>query len=175
MRTEGEQIVTTMERLYKRRMETPSGCWEWIGARTTAGYGELVVDGKVNYTHRLSWELHNGPIPAELFVLHRCDNPPCFRPDHLFLGTHQINIADKMTKGRHRHGHLYGDDHPARKHPETFLKYGEDHHNARITWAIVREIRASYATSETKASIAKRLGLNRGTVYKIVNQQQWKE
>ena len=160
--------------LYRRSRLTETGCWEWIGARTTAGYGEINRKRRVRYVHRIAWELHHGPIPAGKWVLHRCDNPPCWNPDHLFLGTHRDNVADKMLKGRHRHGHLYGDDHPTRKRPEI-VKRGEHHGMARLTWDIVRQIRACHAAGEIKARIADRFSVNRGTVFKVVNNQQWKE
>ena len=160
--------------LERRSQRTPDGCLVWTGACTKAGYGEINRKGKVRHVHRLAWELNRGPIPSGLLVLHRCDNPPCWNPDHLFLGTHQDNTDDKVAKGRLRHGHLYGDQHPARANP-GYLKRAEDHPAARLTWDAVRAIRAAHAAGETKADLARRFNANRGTIFKIVNNQQWIE
>lgn len=79
-------------------------CWVWTASRFVRGYGALKVDdGPKGYAHRISWELHFGPIPDGLWVLHRCDNPPCVNPAHLFLGTHLDNMADMDAKGRRNH------------------------------------------------------------------------
>lgn len=80
-------------------------CWLWLAATNPSGYGKMSKGGHAAplvAAHRLSWELHYGPVPDGLFVLHRCDNPPCVRPDHLFLGTHDDNMADATAKGRMR-------------------------------------------------------------------------
>ncbi len=76
-------------------------CWEWQGRRYPTGYGR---SGHQVYSHRRSWEITNGPIPRGLHVLHKCDNPPCVRPDHLWLGTHADNMHDRDRKGRDRFG-----------------------------------------------------------------------
>jgi hypothetical protein len=165
-----------IDNIKQRSIQTPTGCWEWNGARTSAGYGEISRGGKVRYVHRLSWEIHRSPIPKGQHVLHRCDNPPCWNPDHLFLGTNQDNTDDKIAKGRMRHGHLYGDQHPARTHPETFLKYGEDHWAARITVTIARQVRADWAGGTMrKVDIARKFNINRGTVHHIIAGKNWKE
>jgi len=75
-------------------------CWEWIGAQTRFGYGQFRSNGIVRGAHRVSWEIHNGPIPGGLWVLHHCDNPSCVRPDHLFIGTRTDNMRDAFRKGR---------------------------------------------------------------------------
>ncbi len=81
------------------RVKKTITCWEWIGP-TYRGYGRLWHRGKTIRAHRASWVIHHGDIPHGMFVCHRCDNPKCVNPDHLFLGTHRDNIDDKVRKGR---------------------------------------------------------------------------
>lgn len=94
----------------------PDGCWLYMGFRKWDGYGWLARkrNGKSSYltAHRYAWILTNGEVPDGLHVLHRCDNPPCCNPAHLFLGTHQDNMADKARKGR------FGTQFPDRVRPE---------------------------------------------------------
>lgn len=86
----------------KVRSDSPQACWEWIGRRLPFGHGHFdVAHGQPMLAHRYSWELVNGTIPDDLCVLHRCDNPPCVNPAHLFLGTRTDNNRDKSAKGRH--------------------------------------------------------------------------
>ena len=76
-------------------------CWEWQGARLPSGYGRYDAPGKIPWTaHRFAWTDRNGPIPPGMLVCHRCDNPPCVRLDHLFLGTTKDNARDMSSKGR---------------------------------------------------------------------------
>ncbi len=75
---------------------------EWQGSRDAMGYGRISVNGQPILTHRVAWELINGPIPNGLYVCHRCDNPPCVTVIHLFLGTNSENQLDSVAKGRHR-------------------------------------------------------------------------
>jgi hypothetical protein len=77
-------------------------CWVWMGGTYPEGYGEIKIDGYVRLAHRVSWEIANGEVPDGLCVLHKCDNPACVRPDHLFLGTKKDNVDDMVNKGRHR-------------------------------------------------------------------------
>jgi len=87
------------------KCEPSPTCWRWTAAQTADGYGQFGVGkGRVVGAHRVSWALTNGPIPAGMNVLHRCDNPPCIRPDHLFLGTNADNSADMVRKHRGRRG-----------------------------------------------------------------------
>lgn len=82
----------------------PDECWEWTGSRQPTGYGRIKISDRVHNTHRVVWALTNGPIPARLQVLHRCDNPPCCNPAHLYLGTIADNMHDRDRKGRSRFG-----------------------------------------------------------------------
>lgn len=80
-----------------------SGCWLWTTYTTSKGYGAFYLKGKNRRAHRASWEIHNGNIPSGFSVLHKCDIPSCVNPKHLFLGTNQDNVDDKVKKGRQSH------------------------------------------------------------------------
>ena len=98
-RTGGGMRKATTERFWGK-VHITNGCWEWAKARDHGGYGRFYT-GTVNVgAHRMAWVLAVGPIPNGLCVLHRCDNPPCVNPDHLFLGTIRDNVHDAMKKGR---------------------------------------------------------------------------
>lgn len=106
------------DRFFSKVVKNPdNGCWEWTGAHGPAGHGQFVVDHKKVVASRFSWELHFGKIPDGMEVCHKCDNPPCVNPEHLFLGTQGDNMRDCSAKGRlnnwnaaktHcKHGHEY--------------------------------------------------------------------
>lgn len=94
--------MSTLERLQIRSHEDENGCWIWGGSINSGGYGSISIDSVLQKTHRVSWAIHNGPIPDGMKVLHKCDNPSCWKPDHLFLGTQQDNVDDMIAKGRYR-------------------------------------------------------------------------
>lgn len=107
-------IKETLEQRFWKKVDKGERCWEWQGARvagteTTRPYGVLFSNRDEErrivlvYAHRLSWQLANG-APGDMDVLHKCDNPLCVNPGHLFLGTAHDNAMDMVSKGRHRGG-----------------------------------------------------------------------
>jgi hypothetical protein len=145
-------------------------CWEWIAARDWDGYGMFSIGIRDVRAHRVSWELHHGPIPAGKEVCHTCDNPSCVNPSHCFLGSTQENTADRVAKKRS----AFGDRNGMRRHPEIVRK-GESAAIVRLTAEQVREIRIEYAKGDTNTYIlAERFGVNASTIQRIVLRRTWK-
>lgn len=135
-------------RFLKKVNNIGGGCWEWGGClydKKGGGYGGFSIGGKPFRAHRIAWVIKNGEIKNGLQVLHKCDNPKCCRPDHLFLGTSTDNMQDCAFKKRntmikHPEKASRGDAHYSRRRPEI-LKRGEDNWNSKITKEDVLEIR----------------------------------
>lgn len=125
----------------------PDSCWQWTFTRCPQGYGR---SGKTT-SHRMVWLVAVGPIPPGLFVCHKCDNPPCCNPAHLFLGTPADNVADMAQKGRNRRG--------------------ERHGRAKLTTRDVLEIRASGESSQV---LGERFGVTRNAVDHVRTGKNWK-
>jgi HNH endonuclease len=154
-------------------------CREWHGSCDEHGYGQMWDGERVVSTHRLVWLASHGSIPDGEGVLHRCDNPPCLEEAHLFTGDHTSNMRDMSAKGRDgftRHPELRprGERHWTRAHPERVLR-GENSGSARLTWALVHEIRRRCATEESRSSIARAFGISRRSGWFIERGEQWRE
>jgi hypothetical protein len=135
------------ERLRARLVATPEGCLEWAGNKTNDGYGQISVKGRMRLTHRFAWELTNGPIPPGICVLHHCDNPPCCEAegtDHLFLGTHAENMADKSAKGRHSEQPV---THCPKNHEYTFDNTGYTNKGSRYCRICARAYSRAYSAA----------------------------
>ncbi len=132
----------------------PDECWLWTAWKDKDGYGRMWLDGKKPQATRVIWASVNGPIPAGLFVLHKCDNPPCVNPAHLFLGTVQDNAEDMMSKGRQSKGEKNG--------------------RAKLTRQQAMDIRANYALCRvTQAELGARYGIPQTQVSRIVRNESW--
>jgi len=101
----GRRHESLSEVLPGNYLVSETGCWNWTKGKMPFGYGVVTFQQKQIRTHRLSWMIHRGKIPAGMCVCHRCDNPSCINPDHLFLGTFGDNNRDMKAKGRMKHNH----------------------------------------------------------------------
>jgi hypothetical protein len=143
----------------------PNGdCWEWAAGKSSQGYGKLWVNtglrcGKHIGAHRLAYEFYVGPIPDGMLVCHRCDNPPCVNPSHLFLGTDQENVQDCINKGRW----------------PKYRPIGELNPSATLKEFQVIEILELWSKGNiTKGCLAKKIGTTWNIVDSIVERRKWK-
>jgi hypothetical protein len=132
-------------------------CWVWKAYRDKRGYGRFSVRGKRVFAHRFSWELANGSIPPNMFVLHRCDNPGCVRASHLFIGTHEENMHDMVVKGRSDMG---------------------DGQGSRNSQSLMTEPGVEFARRELSSGVpigqvAKTLGVSRSTMAHVLAGRSW--
>lgn len=136
--------------------EPMSGCWLWTGARDKDGYGRFWDGVHIAKAHHASWALHRGTRSRDSWVLHRCDNPCCVNPDHLFLGNHAINMRQMVRRGRNH----------------FFVRKGS-YSGAKITIGQVIEIRCRATKGELQKVIALDFGLSKSSVSQIVNRKTW--
>lgn len=147
-------VLTCHSKFFGKFEIDANGCWNWNGGVQHGGYGMGHARNKTIAAHRLSYELHIGKIPEGLCVLHRCDNPPCVNPNHLFLGTHQDNIDDKILKERQYKG--------------------VHHHRAKLTEEEIKAIRAEPNYRGVTAILSKRFGVTDVNICDIRSRKTWK-
>lgn len=147
-------------------------CWLWLHACDRDGYGQYSMGNWGRRAHRYAYEIVYGPIPDGFLVCHSCDIPACVNPAHLWVGTPKDNALDRNRKGRGRY--LFGDDHPARKHPENLAR-GEQCGNSKLTADQVREIRQRYlAVGISMVKLGMIYGITGEVVHGIVHRRYWK-
>jgi len=137
------------------------GCWLWTGSTDGHGYGSIGKGGQrgpLLKAHRVSWEIHRGPVPDGMEVCHHCDNPPCTNPDHLFLGTQADNMADAARKGRTRNT-------PFR---------GEANGHAIFSEIDIRAIRQAHATGVGVKALGRLYGTSHTNIGFIVRRETWR-
>lgn len=146
-----------LERRFRAQVERTATCWLWIGTVDRHGYGRIGAGGRHGknlLAHRVAWELLHGPLTASVHVLHRCDTPRCVNPSHLFLGSHQANMADRDRKRRQAAGERNG--------------------RAKVTADVVLTIRLRRSVGHTYSAIARDVGLDPTTVRNICTRRIWK-
>ena len=136
-----------------RKVKKTNGCWLWTGRTNRKGYGVINLNKKPLYVHRLMWEIRNGNIPDGMLVCHRCDNPRCVNPDHLFVGTIRDNNRDRDNKGRSARGAILSKAHLK---PDDII-----------------DIRKAYAHGTNQSEIARKYGIKPCSVNHIVHRERW--
>jgi hypothetical protein len=150
-----------MEQRFWEKVDKSGDCWLWTARVDREGYGQFTADRHPDGAHRVAWTLAYGPIPDGMDVLHRCDNRPCVRSTHLFLGDQVANNADMVSKGRNRG------------------VAGELHPRSKLTTAQVQEIRAAYAGRyrpqiDRRIELASRFGISTQQIIAIQLGNAWR-
>ena len=145
-------IVEFEKRINK---DAPNGCWLWMWGKNSKGYGYTGPMGKTRGAHRVSYELYKGEIPHGMLVCHKCDNPSCVNPEHLFVGTQSDNIMDASSKGR------------------LFIMRGSSHPGSKLTEKDVIEMRRLRSSGVMGKDLAARFGVCLRLVWQIVHREKW--
>jgi hypothetical protein len=134
-------------------------CWEWQGGRDGFGYGKVQdFDGKTERTHRFVWKLTYGSIPTGKHILHKCDNPSCCNPNHLYVGTHQDNMRDRTERGR----------------SGRWGRKGVENPQSKLNDDKVRSIRALLEQGLTQREIASKYDVDASAISQINRGVAWK-
>ncbi len=154
--------MNTLKEIFEGKFtrRSKNNCWLWEGSRQTNGYGRIGFNKKYYKAHRLSYAFYKGDVPNDLEVCHKCDNPPCINPNHLFLVTHQENIQNMIDKGR-----------------SNFVGSppGEKAGSTKLTDKQVREIRAKYKPKiYNMSTLAKQYKVSKVCIFLILKRKNWK-
>ena len=155
----GEKMRETIQERFESKFTKSDGCWEWEAGKVRNGYGTFRIAERKQRAHRVAYQLYVGEIPDGMYVCHRCDNPSCVNPEHLFLGTNADNVHDRENKGRGKY--VIPDN------------SGEKNSSAKLTCAQVVEIWARHSDGERVVNLAKEFGVSQSAIYKIVYGLTW--
>lgn len=151
-----EQKLVRYRKMFEEKVIKNDGCWGWKNPPASTGYGYLGPKGHVVSAHRLSWLIHNGSIPEGFWVLHKCHNPICNNPDHLYVGTPKDNTRDKLLAGRGNNSQ-------------------QSSSRTKLTLSQAKEIKLLLATTDlSQYEIAKKFNVGRGTVQDIKRNKMWR-
>lgn len=159
--------------LQDRMVTMPSGCIEWTGNINKNGYGRYCYKRKIELAHRAAWRLLRGDIPESMCVLHRCDNPPCVNPDHLFIGDRGINARDMASKGRQwiqQNPHRRADTLTC---PIELKPRGEQHGMSKLNEAVVLAIRRRASRGELGKHLAFEFGCSTSLITEVIHGRIW--
>lgn len=146
------EAVQAAERFWKKVKTNPeTGCREWTGGVCKNGYGKFFLNGAMVSVHRFAVTVTSGEIGEGLYVCHKCDNPRCVNPEHLFLGTAKQNCQDMLSKGRRAHW------------------------KAKLTLDDVMEIRTLHESGESATSLAEQFNISAGHASQIIRGKVWKD
>jgi HNH endonuclease len=153
----GELEKQFWERIIKG--EDPNDCWKWVGAKSR-GYGGLTLRGESFSAHRLSYQLHHGPIAEGMFICHRCDNPECCNPKHLFQGTPADNVRDMISKGRHT----------TEKKIKSQRRMQRRSRKGNLNRGTAKAAQALHKKGWSKGRLAKLLRISRGVMVDVIDE-----
>ncbi len=146
--------MTDVEMRFWSKVRIGDGCWNWIGAIGPRGYGGFKFHGKRQSSHRVALALTGQAMPpSSVDVCHRCDNPKCVRPSHLFIGSRSENLLDASTKGR--------------------IARGESHGSSKLSSDDVVDIRRRVSNGETQTSLALAYGVSVTAIHLIHHRLRW--
>jgi hypothetical protein len=139
-----------LRKRFLEKVRKTQTCWIWLGCKEKFGHGHIKVNRKVDRASRVSWQLFQGQIPVGVWVLHKCHNPPCVNPAHLYLGNLHDNARDRASRG-------------------------STQNRKKLTSTIVIRIRKEYAANPIYASVARKFNVSSLTVKNVVTRRTWKE
>lgn len=145
---------STLDRFNSKYIVDKSGCWIWTDFLNSYGRGVMCIDGKTEHASRISYRLFNGDFDKNLWVLHKCDNPSCVNPDHLFLGTPKDNSEDMVKKGRSAKGMRVG--------------------NSKLSDIDVIMIREAFSAGVPRMELIKRYNVSYTVITKVIYNETWK-